>query len=65
MQQGEASMTLLVLQTDDAHRSNCLSNQLLYITEGFLLIWVSGPLLKRAPNLNIVQYLTKFNYKRL
>ena len=46
-------------------RSNCLSNQLLYITKGFLLIWVSGPLLKRAPNLNIVQYLTEFNYKRL
>ena len=65
MQQGEASMTLLVLQTDDAHRSNCLSNQRLYITEGFLLIWVSGPLLRRAPNLNVVQYLTKFNYKRL
>ena len=31
----------------------------------FLMIWVSGPLLKRAPNLNIVQYLTECNYKRL
>ena len=46
MQQGEASMTLLVLQTDDAHRSNCLSNQRLYITEGFLFFVEKSPKLE-------------------
>ena len=40
-------MTLLVLETtDDAHRSNCLSNQLLYITEGFLFFVEKSPKLE-------------------
>ena len=51
MQQGEASMTLLVLQTDDAHRSNCLSNQLLYITEGFSHDLGVGTLVEKRPKL--------------
>ena len=48
MQQGEASMTLL---TDDAHCSNCLSNQLLYITEGFSHDLGVGTLVEKSPKL--------------
>ena len=52
MQQGEASMTLSGLGTDDAHCSNCLSNQLLlYITEGFSHDLGVGTLVEKSPKL--------------
>ena len=58
MQQGEASMTLSGLGTDDAHCSNCLSNQLLYITEGFSRDLGVGTLVEKSP---ILEYSSTFD----